>query len=181
MLQFIMIETGAVPSEMKRLVKPALKKGFRMAGDWWQKERLPLHFTVKGKSLYNYAPRQGEPGGKPTAQFQVKRGGKFVTRRRRSYTFRKLQLYKRLGFGKAPLPLVWSGKSRERSSTGRVTSTSTRFRVTIPSPTLNRRPEMRDEVTRVTDREAAKMANIANQELRVTLMKSRRRKVTKLV
>lgn len=174
MLKFVMIETGAVPGVMKRDLNKVLKAAFKEAGEWWQVKRLPRHFTRKAISEYNYKPREGDRGATATQVFRVRIKGQIEFRRRVSYTEKKFRKFKH------KLPLVWTGDSMRLSATGRVTATSRRFRVTVPAPTLNRRPHMREEVVRVTDQEETMMVNMINQSIRSAFNKSRKRVVKKL-
>lgn len=171
MVLFTMTEIGAVPGVMLKTLRPILKKGFMEAGRFWQRELLPGHFTRKAISKYNYEPREGDVGGKATILF-VGRDGK--PRRKKSYTTRKQEK-----FGHK-LPLVWSGASRALAGTGKVTATSSRVRITVPAPNLNRRPHMREEVVAVTPQEEIQLARIIERYVTVSFNKSRRRKVKKL-
>lgn len=123
-------------------------------GKFWQRFKLPIHFTKKGKTLYRYKPRGGDPGS----------GKAFVG----SYQWRKLKGYANsegVPSLQTTRPLVYTGASEQSGKRGKVTpraqsSGAGYVEVTIPAPALNFTPggiNLRAEVTRVADGEEREM------------------------
>jgi hypothetical protein len=176
MIVFTLKETGATPGVMRREYPKVAKAAFLKAGRFWQSKMLPGHFTRKAISKYDYQPRQGDRGSAVKSRLiETKVGGKTIFRRtslKSTYTAKKKRLK---GHTK---PLVWTGASRALSGTGRVTSTKSRFRVTVRAPTLNRRLHMRREVVAVTPDEAVRLGEMIENfiTVRFNRMKQRTRK-----
>jgi hypothetical protein len=125
------------------------RKSLVAAGELWKRDFLPLHFTPQGAAKYGYTPRSGEQGGVGQKKFW------------QSYIGKKLKAkgHKR--------PLVWSGRSEERSknTSFKPIAQASRvvLRITIPAPALNfRNPytsvNMREEITTITPDEVQAMA-----------------------
>lgn len=145
---------GTKPDGMlQRHFDRALQYAFAQIATWYQQNRVGHHFTHAGATEYGYTPRAGQRG---------RLRGKF----NRSYTGRKLAKHKHT------LPLVYSGKSRGRAMTGRVSVTKSQgtkqhtAKISVPAPTLNRKNKdspivMSDEMKRISQGEA----RILNQML----------------
>lgn len=140
---------GPTPPAVKRALPRIMKRGLNRMARKWLRENLRIHFTEEGARRYDYTPR--DP--------------KYVRAKR-----------KKVGHNR---PLVSTGKTRKQAlSRSRVRGTSSRVKVTINAPGLNRsnrrarggrKINMRDEVTRLTDREddllQAFMARYVNGEI----------------
>lgn len=126
------------------------RESWQEVGHWWHETIRPKHFTAEGKAEYQYAPRSGERSGS---------GGKAFWR---SYTGRKLRSKGHT------LPLVFTGELRARSAVARIqtfaTSSGAGVRIFLPqAQKANFRNkhssiDMRDELTRVSLREADEAA-----------------------
>lgn len=134
----ILIKTNGTGAGIpKRQLNQMLRSGFEELGVKWHREYRPLHFTNQASTRYNYQPRQGERGSNVP----------FRSKNRLSYTARKLRNY---GHTK---PLVLTGESEQLTRIRNVTATSKGCRVRMNAPTLNFRPHMREELTRMIDSE----------------------------
>jgi hypothetical protein len=115
-------------------------------GEYWRKHFLPKHFTPAGAREYGYTPRN--------VAYMIQKAKKWGHRN----------------------PLEWSGESKRQAlmlgdvrTTG-TTSAKTRVRVVLHTPKLNFIPKggtinMRDEITRVTQAEADKLAQVATDSV----------------
>jgi len=118
-----------------------LKPAWKELGEWFHKDRLPIRFTNKAKSLLSLAPRRGEEPGVPYKAIKY------------SYTGRKMK-YK--GHKK---PFVWSGETeRDATRIRDVRSTSNGVKVVLHVRKLNfKHPKssirMNEEIRRVAESE----------------------------
>lgn len=133
---------GLKPSQIRQAARTAMQA----VGDRWIKEYLPRHFTRYATARYNYTPR--------------------------SLSYRRRKRYGASINGvpsiKEDLPLVWSGRSRERAKGARTeakapSSTMAYADVVIDVPALNLRFKgstinMREELTTVIPAEAEDLA-----------------------
>ena len=166
------VETGATPGILSREMQRIRRLTFHEMGTVWHATMRPKHFTHAGAREYGYEPRKGQPGsGSPVKGERGYYG---------TYTGRK-ELKKR-----HTLPLVYSGQSRILASIGTVVSTFKGCRVKMPTRALNFRPHggrinLRDEMTRISEREAAVLMKIANKNLKGLVTNLRQyKKVTNL-
>ncbi len=132
-------------------VNRAIKAALSAAAAAWHRDYYERHFTPAGARLYGYYRRKGEgmaPGSKPF---------------RRSYTGRKLAR-----FGHAD-PLKFTGEGFQRGKVSRIVATRRQAKVVLPSVFNYRHPksriDMRAELTRVLDPEAAALREIAAAEM----------------
>ena len=142
MIVFRVTQTGPMPKELIKRLPKFKKEAFIEAGKLWHRHYRPKHFTLKGAREYGYAPRSGERGSG--------RGFKG------SYTARKL---KKFGHTR---PLVYTGESAQLARILDVRGTSKGSRTIIHARGFNRRNpkseiNMRDEMTRISDREAQQL------------------------
>lgn len=122
-----------------------LRYAYAHVANWWHKHALPVHFTKRGASKYQYAKRQGEHGG----------GGR---RRKGSYTARKVAKH-----GHA-LPLVLTGQARmlARMRDIRATGKGARINIRVGKMLMNPRGrrEREREMGAVAPGELQKMARL---------------------
>lgn len=148
----------------RKALRSALRDSLRVAGLYWRRIYLPIHFTRAAYRRYGYTPRLGDPG----------RGRAF----KGSYQWKKLNQFKNEdGKPSKPTtrPLVYTGESEERSQRGQVIPRAQAadkgyVDITIPSPALNYQPpgfpgSMRKEVTTVIPEETAKLEAIMTRDL----------------
>lgn len=139
-------ERGPVPRTMRKAHTAASKAAWLRVAENWQARIRPKHFTEAGAREYHYTRRKGE----------LQSGHRF----RRSYTGRKLREKGHTD------PLVYSGRSRERSRQARLSATARGgAKVSINAPTLNlKHPKsrivMRAELAAISDRDAEDSAKV---------------------
>lgn len=120
----------------RRCKNRAIKKGAEAMGEEWVGEIGPAHFVPGAASRYRYRGRA------------------------KKYRQRKKALVKA---GKLPgpaVPLVYTGRSRDRVQLTRIAPTSRKLRLYIPTPALNFKPgghDLRGELLRVTNADQRKM------------------------
>lgn len=151
-------------------IRAAARVAMQAVGDYWIKNYLPLHFQNTAFFRYGYTPRN--PAYRKRKRNQAIIGDAQATGE--------------------DLPLVFSGRSRERAKQARTvakapSSTQAFADVIIDAPALNFRPtgsriDMRAEVTRVNQQEAETLSDLFakrfDQELvSMGLKKRRYRKV----
>lgn len=127
-------------------IRDAARAGMQAVGDHWIAKMLPRHFLQSATARYNYTPRD------PIYRRRKRLGGEIAG-------IRSI---------KEDNPLVWSGRSRERSKAARneakaVSSTNAYADVIINAPALNFRYKgsqinMREEVTHVLPTEVEELA-----------------------
>lgn len=116
----------------RRVLQEVGRTAIFATGFYWWQHYLPIHFTRRALKRYNYAPRQGDPGG----------GRPF----KGSYSEAKIKRRKN-GDGVQAIgenkPFVWSGRSREQATgTPNITATAKDYQtytchVAVPANTLN--------------------------------------------
>jgi hypothetical protein len=129
-------------------IRAAARVAMQAVGDYWIANYLPLHFQNTAFFRYGYTPRN------PNYR-KRKRAGAII------------------GGAQAigeDLPLVFSGRSRERAKNARAVGKSPSSKqafcdITIDAPALNFRPtgsriNMREEVTRVNRQEVETLADL---------------------
>lgn len=148
------LERGPTPKLLKRQLNAIHRDTAVELGEHWHKEFRPKHFTSRGASEYGYQPRGGERGSN-----QPFKG---------SYTARKL---KKLGHTR---PLVYTGRSEGLAAIRDIRATAKKgaatARVVIHARGLNfrssaRSPDMRKEITTISQAEAAELTQLANRRL----------------
>lgn len=135
------IEIGPTPRAIKSELGRATIAALRQIGALWHSRFRPKHFTHAGAKEYGYTRRRGEDSTFGSKSFWG------------SYTGRKFNRYRHT------LPLVYSGLSRRLTAVRDIRATRKRVRIVMPAPALNLRPRngrirMREEMTRVSRREA---------------------------
>lgn len=133
---------GLKPSQIRAAARVAMQA----VGDRWIREFLPRHFTRYATARYHYTPRSES----------------YRSRKRHGAIINGIQSIKE------DLPLVWSGRSRERAKGARTeakspSSTHAYADVIIDVPALNLRfrgsqINMREELTTVLPQEAEELA-----------------------
>ena len=142
----------------KTRMNELLKAAFLRVGEYWHERFREKHFTVEGGREYGYGPRSGE---------KLHRGSK---RWKRSYAGRKYSMS-----GGNPRPLVWTGESEQQARQKIVTATKHSCTVRIKAKKLNYRPQMRDEMTRVSPREQKALLRVFRDNLEAGLKGERTR------
>lgn len=145
-------------------IRAAARLAMQAVGDHWIRTYLPLHFQNTAFFRYGYTPRN--PG--------------YRKRKRAQAIIGEAQA---LG---EDLPLVFSGRSRERAKRARTEAKApSRNRafadVIIDAPALNFRPagsriDMRAEVTRVNQQEAEVLSDLLAKRLDQELVKAGKKK-----
>jgi hypothetical protein len=140
-------------------IRAAGRAALRVVGMYWITNYLPLHFKKTAFQRYGYTPRN------PSYSKRKRAGG-------------TIGGVEAIG---EDLPLVWSGRSRERSRNSRFalennSGNSVAGNVIINAPALNFRPtgsriDMRDEVTRVNNQEIRTLADVFTRHFEDELQK----------
>lgn len=157
------LEKGYRIRGLRRPMNAARKDSFAQTADFFHRRFTAARFTESHAAKAGYANRKGQRLSRTSKAF------------RNSYYGRKLRSQFGGGVGLA-LPLVWSGKSRERAKTPRLTATFRGAKLRFNAPSLNfRHPKsrvnMRAEFTRVLPEEKRQ----THAELRRMLAKNIRR------
>ncbi len=153
------VEYRGVPGAITQSrLNELLKAAYLRMGEYWHERFREKHFTAQGGREYGYGARSGE---------RLHRGSK---RWKRSYAGRK---YSRSGGN--PRPLVWSGETEILSRIKNVTATKNSCTVRLRTPKLNYRPQLRDEMTRVTQQEERSLLRVFRDNLRQSLKTERTR------
>lgn len=155
----ITIKVDGAAAATPKVRRDALRDGFQLIAELWDRDFKMLRFTDAGAKRYHFAPRAGEPGS----------GRKFAG----SYTQAKLRRRKN-GQGVQAIgetkPLVWSGDSRNKARAqqkieARAGSSSRAYaRNIFDIPTLNLTPKggrikPREEFQRVIESERRYLEN----------------------
>lgn len=111
------------------------REAWLIVGRRWHERMRPKHFKRSAISEYGYKPR----------------GAKYEARKFREKGHRD--------------PLVFTGASRRSTATGRITATYHGVRVAMTAPNLNRDPRLREELTRITPREAEELGRTLDREI----------------
>ena len=145
MMTTVVTEVGATARNLLkgRALNDVMRETVREMGVYWHGHYLPKHFTPAGAAEYGYTPRT------------------------KGYMIRKARVKHHQN------PLEYSGESKARATMIRdVRPTATRnnvkVRVVLHTPALNFIPKggrinLRDEVTRVSDREANTLGEVAGR------------------
>ena len=140
MISFTMRERGFSPKVALRKLKEINKTAALVVGNYWHDHFRAKHFTPAGAREYGYQPRN--------VGYMIKKAKKWGHRN----------------------PLEWSGESKSQSRVKDIRATSTsaraRVRVVMHMPKLNFIPRggsinMNDDMTRVSQAEVAKLAEVA--------------------
>jgi hypothetical protein len=129
------IAAGGMGRNIAALHREAAKGAYAAAGEDYHRELRPKRFTKEHAAEAQYKPRAGE-----TLQW----GSKAFWR---SYTGRKLKKYGHT------LPLVFSGRTRDRAQMATITSTSNRGQIRYQVNALNFIPWAQAEFVKVLPRE----------------------------
>jgi len=159
-------DRGPTPRGMRREWSACARAAGEETGNYWHQQLLSKHFTHQGGKEYGYLPRSGEGGRMP-----ISSGGGKTGRLNWTYTYTG----RKLRYKHHTDPLVWSG-GMKRETTAirdvRVSGSShvTHVRVVLHAKALNlRNPkspiDMRDEISRVSDQEAAILASVFDAEM----------------
>jgi hypothetical protein len=136
--------SGYMPKLAIRKQNNIRRESMREVGTYWHGHFREKHFTREGASEYGYAQRS------------------------RGYMIAKARVKHHQD------PLVWSGESREQSRALHVVPTATqaeaKVKVILHTPKLNYIPKggtinLRDEMTRVSQREVTVLAGVAGDSL----------------
>jgi hypothetical protein len=143
-------ERGPVPRALKKYHRAASKSAYNSAGIEYHTVLRPLRFTRAHAIEAKYRPRAGE-------QFPF--GSKAFWR---SYVGRKL----RGGPGRpgTNLPLVWTGRTRERAQMVSLQVFSTRVDARYALNQLNRIPWAQEEFRRILPRELTHLGQVFDAE-----------------
>ena len=165
--------TIEVPDALEALLKPRrrqqiMKRVYTAIGQRWGQEFLPQHFDARQKQ-YTLAKRAGQQTGLAPKEFW------------KSYTGRKKRKYGHT------LALVWTGESKRRAQRFKVHAVgqgrNQGATVTVPTPTLNRKPgglDMAAEVRQVLPSERANLAAYGQRTMQNILREMTRRNQRKL-
>lgn len=138
--------TGFTPKAPVRKINDARRQSYQELGDHFYATNLPRRFTFFGSRLLRYQPRT------------------------QKYKKRKQKEGREAG------PFIYSGTTRDRvlSSltrvTARATSRNSHVKLTLNAPALNLRanassPNLREEITRVADREIGPLERVLFKSL----------------
>lgn len=163
---------GPVPGSVnltQREWNALVRETWRQIGLYWVAQYRAKHFSRQAYSEYQYAPRQGESGNPDPKGFK------------RSYTGQKLRRFGHTN------PMVYSGRSEQRSRSARVHAVATRNRsgvdVIMSVPALNfRRPgspiDMPAEMKRFSAREVVELVRLHRRLMEAKLRDLRSKTVT---
>lgn len=129
------IAAGGMGRAVAQLHREAAKGAYAAAGEDYHRELRPKRFTREHAAEAGYKPRAGEHLVWGSKEFW------------KSYTGRKLKKYGHT------LPLVFSGRTRDRAKMATITSTSNRGQIKYAVNALNFIPWAREEFIKLLPRE----------------------------